>query len=209
MPLHLTWECCKCKRSGSQSLWAIRSNHSYSDTRYVCSHFSIRIDTVSKIRFFGIGWSNHVELEVTYKNNWTRSVIDQTFNTHFMEYQNSLQFDNVVFHARVSDYKGNYPTCGYSLQNEIEYNERMEQQKKEQEEKRKKYQRDIKLKLDKLFQEEMEEKKKQEEKKEEEKKRENKISRKKNRLFTRQKLTHINYDLLFSEMKEIRIAKSA
>lgn len=160
MPLHLTWECCKCKSSGSQSLWAISRNHSYSDTRYVCSHFKIRIDTVSKICFFGIGWSNHVEVEVTYKNNWTRTVIDQTFNTNFMEYQNSLQFDNVVFHARVSDYKNNYPTCGYSLQNKIEYNERMEQQRKEQEEKKKKYQRDIKLKLDKLFQEEMEEKKK-------------------------------------------------
>ena len=165
MPLHITWECCKCKSKGSQSLWSISRNHKYySDRRYVCKHFYVRIDTVSSTGFFGIGWKNEITLEADY-NGWTKTVIHGIFNKNHMEEQSVAQFGNLVFHARVSDYKEKYPTCGYNLQNKIEYNERMEQQRREQEEKKRKYQNDIKLKLDRLFQEEMEEKKEEEEKK--------------------------------------------
>ena len=43
--------------------------------------------------------------------------------------------DNLVFHARVSDYKG-YPTCGYKIQAEIEKNEKAKKQKREELEKK-------------------------------------------------------------------------
>ena len=135
MPLHLTWECCKCKSSGSQSLWSISRNHKYYERRYVCRHFFIRIDTVSSIGFLGIGWKNEITLEVEH-NGWTKIVLHGVFNRNYMEHEDYAQFDNLVFHARVSDYKGRYPNCGYNLQNRIEYNEIMEQQRREQEEKK-------------------------------------------------------------------------
>ena len=122
MPLYLTWECCKCKRSSrdSQSLWSINRNHKYNYSRIVCEHFRIYIDTVSKIGFFGIGWKNSVTVEVYYQNYYSpKIVIEDTFCKDHTEAENYVQFDNVVFHARVSDYSGNYPTKGYNLQNNI------------------------------------------------------------------------------------------
>ena len=149
MPLYLTWECCKCKRSSrdSQSLWSIYRNHKYNYSRTVCEHFRIYIDTVSKIGFFGIGWKNSVTVEVYYQNYYSpKIVIEDTFCKNHTEAENYVQFDNVVFHAKVSDYSGNYPTKGYNLQNNIEYNETMERQRREQEEKKRKCIQDIKKK---------------------------------------------------------------
>ena len=208
MPLHLTWECCKCKSSGAQSLWSISRNHKYNYYRYVCSHFDVDIDTVSSCGFLGIGWENYITVEVKYKKyNYTRRVFRETFNKHFMEHEDYVEFDNVVFHARVSDYSGRYPTCGYNRQREIEYNERMEQQRREQEEKKRQYERNVKSQIEKLFQ--FLNDKKKEEQKEEEKKEHRCVSKKRNRLYTRQKINHINFDNIFEQMKEKKIAKSA
>ena len=204
MPLYLTWECCKCKKTGSQSLWSISRNHKYHYRNYVCQHFDISIDTVSSIGFFGIGWKNEITVEVYYKKycSW-RTVINRPFCKGDTEDEDYVQCDNIVFQAKVSDYSGLYPTCGNSIQNRIEYNERMEQQRREEEERKRKCKQDIKQKLAKLFGNG------KEEKKEEEKKEEQKVMRKTNRLHKRQKMIQLNYDLIFDEKREKRIAKSA
>ena len=61
----------------------------------------------------------------------TKTVIDRTFNKNFLEYEDYTRFNNIICHARISDYRCNYPNCGFNLQNEIEYKENMEQEKRE------------------------------------------------------------------------------
>ena len=101
MPLHLICECCKCKQSFSQDLWSISIDNSYSDR---------------------IGWKNKIAITANYKPDSSRKVIiDKTFDSYNTEYQNYSIFDNkVVFHARISDYKDNYPNIGFSRQEDIE-----------------------------------------------------------------------------------------
>ena len=132
MPLHLICECCKCKESLSQDLWAISRNHKYAESRYLCEHFDVEIDHVSKTGFFGIGWSNEITVRARYKPTGTKkNVISRTFSKNSMEYQNYIKFNKVVIHARISDYRDNYPTIGYSVQDDIEYNEERERQRQE------------------------------------------------------------------------------
>ena len=201
MPLHLTWECIKCKNSGSQSLWSIRGNHCYSDRRNVCKHFDIIIDTVSSIGIFGYKWRNTITVTVIYNLNSARkNVIEDTFNGDNMEKQNYVIFNNIVFHARVSDSKGYYPTIGNSVQQDIEYNERLEEQKKEQQ--RREQERRLKLAkiLDELEKEEKEEKK--------EEKKERKIEKKKNKLHQKIKQIHLDFDVIFDRIYSKQIVKS-
>ena len=90
MPLYLVFQCCKCKNSLSKDLWSIAWDHYYSDTKYVCEHFNVIIDHKSSIKFFGIGWKNQITIKAICKINCysTKTVIDQTFNSSFTEYQN-------------------------------------------------------------------------------------------------------------------------
>ena len=125
MPLYVICECCKCKESVSQDVWAISRNHKYSNSRYLCTHFDVEIDTESSIGFLGYNWRNTITVRAYYKPTGNkRTVISRTFNKNSMEYQDYEKFSNkVVIHARVSDYRGNYPTCGNNIQDEIEYEE--------------------------------------------------------------------------------------
>ena len=149
MPLHLTFQCCKCKSSLCQDLWSISRNHKHAYAKYVCSHFDIIIDNESTCGFFGFGWFNEIIINVYCKRtSTTKKLIDRIFNRNFMEYQNYARFGNIVCHARISDYRGNYPTCGFNLQNDIEYNERMEQQRREARERRRQDERIRQLLLD-------------------------------------------------------------
>ena len=65
MPLHLIAQCCACKGSISQDLWAIIRNHGYSGNKFVCEHFDVNIDHESSLGFLGIGigWSNKIKVE--------------------------------------------------------------------------------------------------------------------------------------------------
>ena len=200
MPLHFTWECCKCKSSDSQSLWAISRNHKYSGKRYVCSHFDINIDTISHIGFLGIGWSNEITVTVTYKKNDSRkTLIDRTFNKKFMDYQNYVIFDKIVIHGRVSDYRSS-PTVGYSIQRDIEYNE----ERQRREEQRRQYERDKKLQLAKLMERGNDNEEKENLKEEEQRK----TNKKRNRLHQRHTQIQLNYDQIFDVIYEKQIAKS-
>ena len=50
-----------------------------------------------------------------------------------MEHESYACFSNrAVFHARVSDSRGMYPSCGFNLQNKIEYEEHKEKQRLEE-----------------------------------------------------------------------------
>jgi len=172
MPLHLIGECCKCKERVYKDLWAIKKNHGYRESTYVCSHFNVEIDHESSTGICGWGWRNKITVTAYYKPDGQRKdIIDRTFNRNDMEYQNYEVFSNkVVFHARISDSRGNAPTVGNNCQIDIEYNERREQQRLERErrererreEKKRQLQRECDLKLKKLIEEE---KKKEEERK--------------------------------------------
>ena len=130
MPLHLICECCKCKESLSQDLWAISRDHKYAESRYLCEHFDVEIDHVSSTGFFGIGWRNEIMIRAYYKPTRTKkNVISRTFNKNSMEYQNYAKFNKVVIHARISDSRYNYPTIGNSVQDDIEYNEERERRR--------------------------------------------------------------------------------
>ena len=135
MPLFLIFQCCKCKSSLYQDLWSIERNHKFSDSRFICSHFDVEIDHESSIGFLGIGWSNRITITAYYKpNNERRILIDKTFKRNVTEYQDYAKFSNkVIIHARISDYKGRYPNCGFHAQNEIDYNERREEERLRQE----------------------------------------------------------------------------
>ena len=150
MPLHLIGQCCKCKSFLYFDLWSIAKNHKYSnESRYVCEHFDVEIDHESKIGFFGIGWSNKIKVTAEYKPNYeSKVIINETFNKNHTESENYEKFSNkVVFHARISDYKNRKPTKGFSVQDDIEYEE-----KREQEELRIKEEMQRKKKLNNLIQ---------------------------------------------------------
>ena len=143
MPLYAICQCCKCKKSVSQDLWSISRDHKYSGSRYVCEHFDVDIDHESRIGF-GFNWRNTITISAYYKPNYeSRVIINRTFKRNDTEFQDYVRFSNkAVFHARVSDYRGQYPSCGYNAQNDIDYNEsreqeRREQKRKEEEQKRK------------------------------------------------------------------------
>ena len=105
MPLHLIFQCCKCKNSLSHDIWSISRNHKYSDSKYVCEHFDVIIDHESSCGFFGLEWRNEITIKAYCKiYNNTKTVIDRTFNINFMEYQDYTRFNNIVCHARISDY---------------------------------------------------------------------------------------------------------
>ena len=106
-----------------QDLWSISRDHTYSESRYVCSHFNVEIDHQSSIGFWGIGWRNTITIKAHYKpSGTTKNIISRTFRRNDTEYQSHAVFSNkVVFHGRVSDYDGRYPDCGNSIQNDIEY----------------------------------------------------------------------------------------
>jgi len=109
MPLHLIVQCCKCNNSISHDLWSIARNHKYADSKYVCDHFSVTIDHESSCGIFGIGWRNEVKVSAYCKINYmTRTLINKTFNKSFMEYEDYARFGQIVCHARISDYRGNY-----------------------------------------------------------------------------------------------------
>ena len=132
MPLHIIFQCCKCKRSLSQDLWSVARDHKYADTKYVCPHFNVIIDHRSSCGLLGLGWRNEINIKAyckVYDN--TKTVIDRTFNKNLLEYEDYSRFNNIVCHARISDYRCNYPNCGFNLQNEMEYDEKMEQEKRE------------------------------------------------------------------------------
>ena len=75
-------------------------------------------------------------MEVENKGS-TKKVINKLFNGECTEYEDFVQFDNLVFHARVSDYQGKLPTCGYKIQAKIKEKEKAEQQKREEQEEKK------------------------------------------------------------------------
>jgi len=143
MPLHLIAECCKCHNTISRDLWAIKKNHGYSERLYICNHFDIEINHESSTGFFGWGWRNIIKITAYYKpDSCSKEIINQIFSISNTEYQNYEVFgDKTVFHARISDFRNNYPIIGRNLQNDIEYNEmrehealellRREQQRKE------------------------------------------------------------------------------
>ena len=134
MPLHLIVECCKCHCMITQDLWAIKKNHGYSFKKYLCSHFDIDIDHESSTGILGLGWINRIIIKVYYKPECcTKILISSAFNKNNTEFQDYKVFsDKVVIHARISDFRNNYPTIGNYRQNEIEYKERWEHERLEQ-----------------------------------------------------------------------------
>ena len=135
MPLHIIYECCKCKIKDNLSIWSIKSDHGYSYNRYLCEHFDVDIEHKSSIGFFGIGWRNEIKVYATYKKNSSRRLlINRTFSINETEYQNYIKIDNVVIHARISDYKDINPICGKNIQRnlDIEYNTKLERQRQEE-----------------------------------------------------------------------------
>ena len=217
MPLHLIAECCKCKKSISQNVWAIMWNHYYAEKKDVCEHFYVKIDHESSIGFLGIGWSNKIKVEAFYKPGGGESkvIIDKTFDGSNMEYQDHAKFSGkIVFHARISHYEDKKPDVGFKFQEEIEYNERREQQKLEQlkreqerrEEQQKQLQRECESRLDKLKQKEKEE---EEERKNDLKLLEEKCKRKKKTMFKKiKKLITLDVDEIFDFEESIKICKS-
>ena len=132
MPLHIRCQCCKCKSIFILHLWAITINHKYAnESKYICCHFDVEIDHESNIGFFGLGWSNHIIIKAfDKKNNEKKIIIDHMFNDKFTEYQNFVIFSNkIVFHARISDFKGNSPNIGFEIQEKINDNEILDKKK--------------------------------------------------------------------------------
>ena len=131
MPLYLICQCCKCGHSESYSLWSISSDHKYSYFRYFCQHFNVDLDHESSTGFFGIKWWNKITIRAEYKPTGQRqTIISKTFSRGDTEYENYKVFNKkVVFEARISDYKGQYPNNGTNKQKDIEYDEEREQER--------------------------------------------------------------------------------
>jgi hypothetical protein len=117
----------------TQDLWAIKKNHGYSFKKYLCSHFDVDIDHESSTGILGLGWINRIIIKVYYKPEcWTKILINSAFNKNNTEFQDYKVFsDKVVIHARISDFRNNYPTIGNYRQNEIVYKERWEHERLE------------------------------------------------------------------------------
>ena len=201
MPLHLIIECCKCKGYISKDIWSIKRDHGYNETKRLCSHFSVNIDHISSIGFFGLGWSNLITVTVT-RYSQTKTLIKKTFRKNDTEYQHYVRFDKIVVHARVSDSSGYWPTCGRDEQETIEFNERREQQ--EREEKKRKYERDLKLQIAKMI-EKGSNKEEKIENKEKNKKKEKKKTKNKKRHHV--KYINLNFDQIYDTVYEKIIAK--
>ena len=205
MPLHLIFQCCKCKNSLSHDLWSIVRNHKYADSKYVCSHFNVIIDHESSCRFLGFRWENHITIKAYCKINYcTKIIISRTFNSGFMEYQNYERFDNIICHARISDYKRNYPDCGFNLQKEIEYNERIEKQKREEMERKRQYERELELQMENMIERG---KNKEEERQNELNILREESNKKKKKFKLHIKLIDLNIDKIFENMYDIKIEK--
>ena len=132
MPLHIIGECCKCKSNFFIDIWSISRNHKYSNKYFhVCNHFDVEIDHESSTGLLGWCWSNHIKLYAIYKqNNEKRMIIDEEFKAYNTECQNCKIFSNeIVFHARISDYRDNFPTCGFEIQDRLDYVEKREKQR--------------------------------------------------------------------------------
>ena len=216
MPLHLIGQCCACKNSIDQDLYAIKHNHGYAERRSVCEHFDVIIDHESSIGFFGIGWSNKIKVEAILKPGEIRQeIINRTFDGNNMEAQDYAKFSNkFVFHVRISDHRNNKPDVGFKYQDEIEYNERREQLKLEQlkreqerrEEQQRQLQRECELRLNQLKEKEKEE---EEERKNDLKLLEEKCKSKKKTKFKKiKKLISLDVDEIFDFEESIHICKS-
>ena len=148
MPLYLIAQCCKCKASISLDIWSIKRDNGYSRERYVCEHFDVNIYHESSIGFFGIGWRNKIKVTAYYKpRRYSKNIIERTFEKGDTEFQDYQVFSNeAVFHARISDDYGNYPTIGNNRQNEIEYKENLEHERLERL-RREQQRREVQLRL--------------------------------------------------------------
>ena len=82
MPLHLIFQCCKCKGYLTHDLWSITRNHKYTYSKYACNHFNIIIDHES-IWGFRFAWRNEIKIKAD-----TKIVINKTFKRDSIEYQN-------------------------------------------------------------------------------------------------------------------------
>jgi len=115
IPLHIICQCCKCKSIFILHLWAVSINHKNANKfEYICCHFDVKIDHESNIGFFGLGWSNHIIIKaLDKKSNEKKIIIDHMFNDKFTE--------------RISDFKGNYPSNGFKVQEKMNSNLLLEQ----------------------------------------------------------------------------------
>ena len=96
MPLHLIFQCCKCKKYLCHDIWSIARNHKYSDSKYVCQHFNVIIDHESSCGFLGIGWRNKITIEAYCKTYYdTKTVFSKTFNKNYTEHQSYARFNNL------------------------------------------------------------------------------------------------------------------
>jgi len=216
MPLHLIAQCCKCKSSISLDLWSIKRNNGYSGKRYVCEHFDVNIYHESSTGFLGIGWRNTIKVTAYYKPVYcNKEIINRTFSKGDTEFENYQTFSNqAVFHARISDDRGKWPTIGNNRQNDIEYNEKREQQRREQEERARKrreeqqrqLQRECDLQLSRLIEKEKEE---EEERKNDLKLLEEKCKRNKKTTFRRHKhIIKLDINGIFDMERKLQICKS-
>ena len=216
MPLYLIAECCKCKASISLDIWSIKRDNGYSRERYVCEHFDVNIYHESSIGFFGIGWRNKIKVTAYYKpRGVSKNIIERTFEKGDTEFQDYQVFSNeAVFHARISDDYGNYPTIGNNRQNDIEYNEARERQRREQEKRERKrreeqqrqLQRECDLQLSRLIEKEKEE---EEERKNDLKLLEEKLKRtKKTTSRRRRHIIRLDVDGIFDLERRRQICKS-
>ena len=214
MPLHLIFQCCKCKGYLSHDLWSIARNHKYADSKYVCCHFNVIIDHESSWGF-GFAWRNEIKIKAECKiYPLTKTVLSQTFNRNCTEHEDYAIFNNIVCHARISDYRNNFPSCGDSIQRNIEYNERREQERREEMERRQReemerqrrmqYERDLTLQLDNMI----------ERGRTEEEQAENELTilreesnKKKKKFKSRIKIMELDIEKIFESMYDITIEK--
>ena len=206
MPLYIIYECCKCKIKDNFSIWSIKSDHGYSYDRYLCEHFDVDIDHKSNIGFLGIGWSNKIKVYVTYKKYGSRlELINYTFSRNDTEHEKHIEIDNVVIHARISDYKNRNPTHGNNIQRklDIEYNAKLERQREE--ERRREEERDLQRQIDRMI----------EKGKSSEEQRKNELKILKEESITKRKvyqnhkkLSNIDFEKIFNKLRNKEILKT-
>jgi len=98
IPLHIICQCCKCKSIFILHLWAVSINHK----------------NANKFEYICLGWSNHIIIKaLDKKSNEKKIIIDHMFNDKFTE--------------RISDFKGNYPSNGFKVQEKMNSNLLLEQ----------------------------------------------------------------------------------
>ena len=96
--------------------------------KYIYPHFDLDIDHESITGILGLGWANRIKVKAYYKlGNISKVINDRTFSIGLTEFQNYEVFsDKFVFHARIINYIGNYPSIGVNYQNDIEYKQMKE-----------------------------------------------------------------------------------